>query len=873
MEFMIFLVLAWLIIPPILGIIAFAQVSGLKDELNRLRAELSSTPRPSRPPPAPEAAPPEPSESGERKTEHSPKPAPEVTIKTSIPVTRPRPPRQNAPTPQRKDHKTDWERLITSNWMIWAGGLALVVGALFLIRVTIEAGYFGPVVRTSVAAILGGAMIVAGWRAKAWALVRDSETAVQYLPSILAGGGVITLYGASLASGALYNLLPPLAVLTCFIVISVLAVGLALIFGPVLAMIGLIGAYISPFFTGAEGGSALILLPYTGAVTAAGLAIISWRNWRFGSWITLIGSVLWGVIALNDPAPDAAWAVPVYALFLVAVAAMFAQNHARTPHSSFVPASEIFNYLRDRGEAFAVAHFFWIAGGGLLALSVIDHRVEAYALSAMSVYAGLGLFLAWRREGFSLFAPISTIGTFLVLAAWPDWSVQHTNLALTLGGVLGVSGFILLQGVKVRAPLAVTSALSPPMSLFIVFWRGEAFQPTIFWGITALFIALLMVSVLEGMKRSPRGLDGQPGAAAAYALGAVLSLTLAPFLAGSGLWPGTGLAVCAAAIALVHTRFELPLLRYAGMIAAGASALLLMRPDMLMRVHVSPVPVFNELSAGFGLAILALVVGGWLSRKTNGLKNACFSSAGILLFVLTGLLIRHWAGGGSLTGPYGGYGEVSGYAIAYFGAALSLIWRFGRSPHFVLRLVEYAAFLVGLFALLGGIEAMQWDAASGTFIFNLLFVAFAMPGILLGAIAFLLRHKGRIAEANFFAISSMSVGLLWVSSEVRRMFSGPVLSPFTGAISSDQEMWGYSAAWLLYASLLLIWGAWRKLSIVRFASLGLFAMTLVKVFLIDFSALDGVWRAASFIGLGLTLLGVALFYQKFIFADRSAKPE
>lgn len=873
MELLIVLVLAWLIIPPILGIIAFAQISGVKNELARLRAELGKTPRPSRPLPAPEAEPPEPYERGRPQTTPAPEPAPDVTIKTSIPVKQPRPSRQEAPDPKKSKDPIDWERLITANWMVWAGGLALVIGALFLIRVTIEAGYFGPAVRTATAAIFGTAMIVSGWRAKAWALVRESEGAIQYLPSILAGGGIITLYGASLASGVLYNLLPPLAVLAAFILISVLAVCLALLFGPVLAMIGLIGAYVSPFFTGAEGGSALMLLPYTATVTAAGLAIISWRNWRFGSWITLIGSLLWGVIALNEPAPDAAWAVPVYSLFLVVVAAVFAQGAAREPHVLPVPASGFFHYLRDRGEAFAVAHLFWLGDGGLLALSVLDHRIEAYALTAMSVYAGLGLFLAWRREGFSLFAPMSAFGAFTVLAVWPDWTIQHSHLALTLGGVLGVVGFFLMRGVKIRAPLATTSALTPPLALFITFWRGEAFQQNIFWGILALFIALVMVSVLESMKRSHRGLDRQPGAAAAYALGGVLSLTLAPFLIGVGLWPGTGLAVSAAAIALVCTRFELAMLRYAGMITGGVSALLLMRPDMLTSVHISPIPVFNELSAGFGLAIIALAGGGWLVRKTRSMANAYFSAAGILLFALIGLLIRHWAGEGSLTGPYGGYGEVSGYAIAYFGAALSLVWRFGRSTHLILRLVEYAAILVGLFAVFAGIEAMEWDTASGFVVLNLLFVAFAMPGLLLGALAFLLRHKGRIAEANLFAVLSMCIGLLWASAEVRRMFSGPVLEPFTGAIATDQEMWGYSVAWLIYAVMLLVWCAWRKLSTVRYASLGLFAMTLVKVFLIDFSALDGVWRAASFIGLGATLLGVALFYQKFFFAHKRSKPE
>ena len=53
--------------------------------------------------------------------------------------------------------------------------------------------------------------------------------------------------------------------------------------------------------------------------------------------------------------------------------------------------------------------------------------------------------------------------------------------------------------------------------------------------------------------------------------------------------------------------------------------------------------------------------------------------------------------------------------------------------------------------------------------------------------------------------------------------------------------------------------------LARFGSLAILATALVKVFIFDLGALDGALRAASFIGLGATLLGTALFYQRFVF--------
>ena len=41
-------------------------------------------------------------------------------------------------------------------------------------------------------------------------------------------------------------------------------------------------------------------------------------------------------------------------------------------------------------------------------------------------------------------------------------------------------------------------------------------------------------------------------------------------------------------------------------------------------------------------------------------------------------------------------------------------------------------------------------------------------------------------------------------------------------------------------------------------------LTVLKVFLIDMSNLEGILRALSFIGLGAVLIGIGLFYQKIL---------
>jgi len=56
------------------------------------------------------------------------------------------------------------------------------------------------------------------------------------------------------------------------------------------------------------------------------------------------------------------------------------------------------------------------------------------------------------------------------------------------------------------------------------------------------------------------------------------------------------------------------------------------------------------------------------------------------------------------------------------------------------------------------------------------------------------------------------------------------------------------------------------------ASAAVVALTIGKVFLVDMAGLTGIFRALSFIGLGVVLIGIALLYQRLLFPARRAAP-
>ena len=154
-------------------------------------------------------------------------------------------------------------------------------------------------------------------------------------------------------------------------------------------------------------------------------------------------------------------------------------------------------------------------------------------------------------------------------------------------------------------------------------------------------------------------------------------------------------------------------------------------------------------------------------------------------------------------------------------------------------------------------------AAVGEYpVVNLLFIAYAVPALFAARFAAILRDEGQRRLARAGAILCLILIWVYLSLEVRRAFQGPVLN--LGPLG-DAELYVYSAVWLGLALVLLGIGISREIASLRYASLALLMMTVAKVFLIDMSELTGLYRVASFMGLGLFLVGIGYLYQRFVF--------
>jgi uncharacterized membrane protein len=103
---------------------------------------------------------------------------------------------------------------------------------------------------------------------------------------------------------------------------------------------------------------------------------------------------------------------------------------------------------------------------------------------------------------------------------------------------------------------------------------------------------------------------------------------------------------------------------------------------------------------------------------------------------------------------------------------------------------------------------------------------------------------------------------------VRQAFHGQFLS---GPPLYSAESYGYSLAGLLLSIGLLLAGIRLPDKALRLAGLVLLTVTIMKVFLADAAALEGLLRILSFLGLGVALIGIGKLYATVLRAEAPAK--
>lgn len=125
--------------------------------------------------------------------------------------------------------------------------------------------------------------------------------------------------------------------------------------------------------------------------------------------------------------------------------------------------------------------------------------------------------------------------------------------------------------------------------------------------------------------------------------------------------------------------------------------------------------------------------------------------------------------------------------------------------------------------------------------------------------------------ANTAAAAAILVLFAWVNLTIVDWFAtGPELTiPRERLPARDLSI---SMAWALFALGLLALGVLRTSMALRITSLALVVVTIGKVFLYDLAHLQDLYRVGALVGLALSLIGISLAYQRFVFRPAPPQP-
>src|SRR5205814_7278943 len=177
--------------------------------------------------------------------------------------------------------------------------------------------------------------------------------------------------------------------------------------------------------------------------------------------------------------------------------------------------------------------------------------------------------------------------------------------------------------------------------------------------------------------------------------------------------------------------------------------------------------------------------------------------------------------------------------------------------------------LAAIFGLMLLETPILWPVDVGGSFLNQLLLGYAQAAVLALRLSDAVAGRRHAADANSIAAGALILALAYVSLEIRRLYHGPVLS---SGQTTGAEQYTYSIAWLAFGVVLLGIGIVFNSQRARLASAAVIALTIVKAFLIDMSTLSGIYRALSFICLGLVLVAIGWLYQRILFRRQAPQP-
>lgn len=769
---------------------------------------------------------------------------------------------------------------LTVNWFYAVSAISLALAGLFLVQYGIENDFFPPTARVLAALAFGGALIAAG------EVIRrrfgdSSDVATAYIPSVFSGAGLVSLFGGIAAARLLYELIGVEAAFAGMAAVGLLGVGLGWLYGPLLAAIGVIGAFTAPLLVGSTVPPTSWLYVYFEVVAAVGLGIDTIRRWAWVSVLSVVLGFVMGWLAVLGGGQSLVLGFQTHVIVLAVLAVLIPARSIRPDHGGPL----LVEFLRDTNgdkPAFptllaaaavlaASASVVWTAGAGTepFWMAVVSLVILAIAITYWSLSAP-------ALHDLALFPVLAAISVVALEGAQQGWvfsaflDTYDTNpdagfpLAVSLLWAVGLILSIVAAQRALRPGLSLAwglgAALIAPVLAVVLelTWVPAETIGAYPWALHGIATAALMVSLALRFARAD---TPDRTRASVFVLSALASITFALVLILSLAALTVALAATVLVAAWLDQRFKLPLMQVfiaVGVVAVGAR--LAGNPGLVWALDA---PLWEMVLAyGGALAsfVAALVLLRGMERKTAAivLDTAAWSTGGMLISLL---LIRfledvlpgghtdtHWAMG-LFAVIWLGLMLAQLLRIESLGGALAIV-RTGLG--IVFALIGFGALALGLTVFSPLLNSWSDDVA-GPPVLNTLIPAYLLPALLLAIGAWRLRH--RLLRQGLGTVA-VATAVYWAFATLRHLWQGAQGMDLVQGFLQP-ELYSYTVAILLTGAVLFYQSLARNATVLRRSGLIVIGLAVAKVFLIDIPGLDGLVRVLALVVLGLSLAGLA----------------
>jgi uncharacterized membrane protein len=744
----------------------------------------------------------------------------------------------------------NWEWLLGGNWLVRIGMLALVIGVGFFLKLAFDNDWIGPTGQVALGLVGGVAFLGAGeyWQRKypIWA-------------QPVTGGGIAILYLSIFAAFSVYELITPLPALGLFFLVTATAAGLALRYEAVaIAVLGIIGGFITPVMLQERLPDARLLLAYVLVLDLGVLALATFRNWRWFTLLGLLGSLGlfgFGWVELHPSLLLAQVGITCIFLIFIGATTLFHvlwRRAAQAPDFSLMVLNAVAYYGISYGLLFE-AYRDWFGGFtlllavlyGLLAYAVLQRSREQVYLSFFS----LGVALVFL----TIAVPVQLGGPWISVA----WAVEGTVLVwlsfvlkmpqlrrFALPVFLIFAGWLLLRD----TPAAFFAGLTP-------FWND--LTPAYAVAIAAVYLTAYL------LHRQRADLEPWEGPLfSAFLAAGNLFLAVAAPVQVRGPWVSVAWAVEGTVLVWLSFVLKTPQIRHFALpvfLVFAGWLLLHDTPTAFLAANLTP--LWNVYALAYGVAIAAT----WLTAYLLHQRQAELEPWEDFLF-------SAFLGAGTLFLTLAVPIQVDGawIAVAWAVEAAALV---GLS--FVLNLYQLRLFSLGVFAVLLvrllALDTFTVDLDTFSPVLNLRFLAFGAGIAALYLSAYFAWHwrdrqvnngqdwERLLLPACLVAANGLTLWLL--SFEIIALVDSPRLA-VSDRNAGNVKSLSLSVLWAVYAAAAIVLGVARRWRWVRLGGLALLAIPVAKLFLLDMWDLELGYRVAAFIILGAIMVAGGFLYQR-----------